>query len=182
LRHLIAFGLLALAACDDVAGDPGLEGNLAATAAYFAGAWGGPEYDAVAERTHDVLVNGGVTAELDCRNLTALSATPGKLVIVKHYKASKLQDGACNAKVDQFFPLTGVTGLAQASASELTRRTDPEADECPVTSFGPAGVGLLTWVEAGVLRVEGPGCTTTPGTTCSAAITAAQCSGDLDQF
>ena len=174
---LTALTLAALTGCDDIASDPGLEGNLAASAAYFAGAWGGPEYDAVADRTHDVLINGAVTAELDCRNLTA--PFPGGVLFVKHFKASRLQDGSCNSKVDLFLPLAGVAGLAQSSASELTRRSEADADLCPVTSFGPAGIGFLTWTVAGAVRVEAPGC---PAGGCSLSINPAQCSGDLEAF
>lgn len=150
---------------------------------YYAADCSDPEVQA---RVRSVLVDGAVQAELDCTGI-ALGA-PGKSVAVKHYKASRLQDGACNAKVDLFAGLPPTPGLSQASASELTARSTPErptdADLCPVSAFSVAGVRFTTWVEGGVIQVEGPGCTTTPGTTCSLPLTSpfASCTGDLDAF
>lgn len=170
---------VAIAACQEVADDPSLEGNLTATAAYFAGAYDSESYADVEERVHNVLTRGVEREYIDCRNLVALF--PGGLLNVKHFKAGRLQDGSCNAKVDLFLPLTGFAGLAQSSASELTGvgEASNDADICPVTSYGPAGIGFLTWIVAGVVHVEAPGC---PSGGCLLPVNAAQCDGDLDAF
>lgn len=170
---------VAIAACQEVADDPGLEGNLAVTAAYFAGAYDAESYADVEERVHNVLTNGAEREYIDCRNLATIF--PGGLLTVKHFKAGRLQDGSCNAKVDLFLPLTGVAGLAQSSASELTGvgEVSNDADLCPVTSFGPAGVSFLTWIVGGTVHVEAPGC---PSGGCLLPVNAVQCSGDLAAF
>lgn len=171
--------LLAATACEDVANDPGLKGNLTATVAYFAGAYDTEGYEAVEERVDNVLANGAERYYIDCRNLATIF--PGGLLTVKHFKAGRLQDGSCNAKVDLSLPLTGFVGLAQSGASEFTGvgEESNDADICPVTSFGPAGIGFLTWIVGGTVHVEAPGC---PSGGCLLPVNTVQCDGDLDEF
>ncbi len=127
------------------------------------------------EKAASVLTDGLVDAEIECAGI-ALGA-PGKFVSVA-YQASRLQDGACFARVD----LTGPApsgGLAQSSASQLTRRSAPNAASCPVASFHVPQLLSTTTVSGGVIRVESPFCGATP---CQMLVST-NCTGlNIDRF
>lgn len=173
-RKLMILTALALGvfmpACDD-ANDPPAVQNIACWATYFLG--GDCTDPAALDRVEGVLANGAVRAELTC---TGVAIGASGFATVSQFKAARLQDGACLAKVDLFVALPPTPGLSQSSATELTRRTDPRSEVCSVTSFGAAGVRFTSRVEGGRVHVEGPGCAT-----CSMPIVG-NCTGDLDQF
>lgn len=171
----LALGTL-LPACDEPANDPNAVQNLACWAGYFLG--GDCTDPATLDRVEGVLSGGAVRAELTC---TGIALGASGFATVKQFKASRLQDDSCLGKVDLFVSLPPTPGLSQSSATELTRRTDPRSGVCSVTSFSVAGVRFTSRVEGGRVHVEGPGCTTTPGTTCSMPIVG-NCTGDIDQF
>ena len=168
--------LLVLCGCDAIAADDALLDAFACSVLpYYAADCLDP---AVKARVSSVLTDGAVEAQIECLGI-AIGAG-GKVASV-YYQASKLQDGSCFATANVTGPAPSGGGFAQSSGSKLTRRSDAAAGRCPVTSWHVPQLRTTTTVEAGVVRVEGPFCTTSPGTVCSMAV-ATSCTGDVGSF
>lgn len=86
---------------------------------------------------------------------------PGKFVSVV-YRAQRLQDGGCFARVDLFGAAPPAPGLVQSSASQLTRRSDPDAAACPVESWHSPMVLSTTRLEPASVTVQSAFCGATP--------------------
>ena len=171
---LIAFLLLALAGCDAAR-----EHVDDLTCAFLPSYIGDCLDPAVHDKAVSIFTDGIVEAEIECNGI-ALGPS-GKFASVV-YKAQKLQDGACFAKVDLFGSSPPTPGFTQSHASELTRRSAPDAEFCPVTSFHVPQLRSDTSVVDGVIRVEGAFCTTTPGSACTLSV-ASNCIGlNIDRF
>lgn len=169
-RHLLC--LLPLFACDSVAEDQALlEAFTCWAVPYYAADCSDP---AVQAKAASVLTDGAVQAQITC-NGVALGG--GRFASVV-YQASRLQDGSCLARADVTGPAPSGGGFAQSSGTTLTRRSDPNAPLCPVTSYHVPQLRTNTTVAGGVIRVEGPFCA--PGQ-CSMTV-ASTCTGDVGEF
>ncbi len=128
------------------------------------------------EKAASVLTDGIVEAEIVCSGV-ALGA-PGKFVSV-FYQASKLQDGSCWSRVNLTGPAPSGGGFTQSPGAALTRRSAPNADSCPVTSFHVPQLRSDTTVSGGVIRVESPFC----GSTTCQMLVSTTCTGlHIDRF
>jgi len=171
---LLLLATLLFGACATIADDPDyLNAFACSVIPSYAEDCLDPE---VQDKVKSVLTDGVVAAEIKCRGIAVGAASAVQI----YYQASRLQDGACLARSDVARP--GTSGFVQATGSELTRRLDPNAESCPVQLFYPAMIGGRVNVVDGVVRFEGTGCTTTPGTACTMPVVG-NCTGlNVDQF
>ena len=172
----ISFGSLAavtIIGCSELVADEAAFQNFTcAVVPYYVADCTQPE---VQDTVRSVLTDGAVKAEIECTGVAL--GTGGKFAAVSLYKAQRLQDGACNARVDLFVSSPPTPGLVQSSASELTRRSASDAGLCSVTSFHPPGLRSTITVSGGVVHIEGPQCPTG----CTMPV-AGNCTGDVSAF
>jgi hypothetical protein len=139
--------------------------------------------DCTSPEVHDkavsILTDGIVEAQITCQGI---AFSPGNVKFASvYYQASRLQDSSCYARADVSGPGAPGTGFIQSSGSNLTGRSSTSADSCPVTSFHPPMLRTNTTVVDGIVRVEGPFCTSAAGQFCTMTVVN-NCVGDLNQF
>lgn len=174
LLALIPTSLLLFTGCDALLEPENFQNFACTVIPYYAADCGDPDVQA---DLANVLVNGAVKAQITCQGV-ALGAG-GKFASI-YYQASKLQDGGCFATVNVTGPGTG--GFVSSQGTTLTPRSVGTADLCPVTSFHVPMLRSNTTVENGVVKVEGPFCTTATNQFCTMPV-AGNCSGfNTDQF
>ncbi len=170
MKHKLTLALGAVilagaAACESILSNPDFE-QLACSGVNCSDEDILADVQAVPER-------GMVVGQISCNSIAVRAGTPSASSRF-YYQATRFIDGSCLASA------TIGSGTDRATGSNFWRRNAPNAATCLVQAALPGFVSALASVQGGQVRIEVPGCTTAPGTACTASVLF--CSGDTEVF